>query len=486
MSVKLTYWTCRRGTSGCPIKAEPRLKPITPAADRAISHQPRRALILNVMALIAPLLLVGLTTEPAYAGADYVLGVQDKVRVKVVEWRASLDEVFEWVALNNEYTIGKSGRVSLPLVGEIPAAGLSTSDLAKTIGQRLRARIGLVGMPDVSVELVQYRPFYILGQVERPGEYPFRPELTVLRAVSIAGGMKRATELSLTRSITAMGEIQLHALEMNSLLARRARLQAELKGVDEISFPRPLLEQADIASIALLMQQEQLILKARREALDTQLQAYEELKAYLRGEVQSLEAQIKTLDKQADLFKQEHDNVSSLVSRGLAVASRQLELERAMASMEGDRLRLETNLMKAQQDISRTDIATLDLKNKRATEVTLELRQTQAKMEETAQKSETAERLLREAEVSTARLFSRGRHESQALPAYTIVRQTGDETRSIVATETTLVVPGDTIKVEFPEESGTLPGVPPESSAVQGSSVRGGHRTATASRATSE
>lgn len=408
------------------------------------------AWFLQLICLVALQLALLSVCTAVSASSDYLLGTQDKVRLRVFEWRPSRDEVFEWAALNTEYTIDAAGNISLPLLGDVPATGMTTTDLATRISEQLRQRIGLVGQPDVSVEVIQFRPFYIVGQVEKPGEYPFRPGLTVLRAVSIAGGLQRATELSLRRSISTLGEIQLHALETNGLLARRARLEAELRGLDAIEFPRALAERAHMASISMLMQQENLIFDSRREALNTQLQAYKQLKIFLEKEVDSLDAQIKILDKQTALFKQEHDGVSSLVSRGLAVTSRQLDLERAMASMEGDRLRLETNLMKIRQDISRTDISVLELRNRRATEVTLELRQTQSKLEEVGQKSETAEKLLHEDQSTSARLMSQRGPGGAPQPNYTIVRHIGGEARNLLATETSLVEPGDTVKVEFP------------------------------------
>lgn len=435
----------------------------SPAAN--VSRRPSLPHLLRLVALL--LLFPLLYSTAASASGDYLLGVQDKLRIRVYEWRPSRDEVFEWLALNNEYTVNAAGRISLPLVGEVTATGIRTSDLAKSISERLKARIGLVSNPDVSVEIVQFRPFYIVGQVEKPGEYPYRPGLTVLRAVSVAGGLQRARELTLTRSISTMGELQLHALETNSLLARRARLEAELKGLEEIEFPRTLTERAHMTSISILMQQERLIYKSRREALKTQLQAYEQLKIYLEQEVESLNSQIKAQDKQAALLKQEHGGVSSLVSRGLAVTSRQLELERAMAAMEGDRLRLETNLMKARQDISRTDISVLELKNKYATEATLDLRQTQSKLEEVRQKADTAEKLLQETQTSTARLMSQRGPNGAPVPIYTIIRHSGEEAITIAATEASVVDPGDTVKVEFPVEEQMAAEDSPEPSVAQ-------------------
>jgi len=100
---------------------------------------------------------------------EYRLGIQDKVRIKVFEWRAPQEAVHEWTAMNGEFIVGASGAVSLPLIGEVPAAGLRPGELAATIGEQLRTRVGLLQTPSASVEIVQFRPFYILGKVDRPG-----------------------------------------------------------------------------------------------------------------------------------------------------------------------------------------------------------------------------------------------------------------------------------------------------------------------------
>ena len=59
------------------------------------------------------------------------------MRIKVFEWRPSKDEMFEWAAFNSEYTVGATGKLSLPLIGDVPAAGMSTADLAQSIAERL-------------------------------------------------------------------------------------------------------------------------------------------------------------------------------------------------------------------------------------------------------------------------------------------------------------------------------------------------------------
>ena len=165
------------------------------------------------------------------AAEQYLLGPQDQVRLKIYEWRASRDIIFEWTALNDPFTVGADGTLSLPFVGTIQAEGRRMA-LAGTIAQRLVQQMGLGQAPDVAVEVVQFRPFYILGHVMQPGEFPYRPGLNVLEAVTIAGGLRPATTaMPLEREVIAgQGEVDVLGLSSVSLLARKARLKAELSG----------------------------------------------------------------------------------------------------------------------------------------------------------------------------------------------------------------------------------------------------------------
>ncbi|MDR7114995.1 polysaccharide biosynthesis/export family protein [Caulobacter sp. BE254] len=107
---------------------------------------------------------------------EYRLGVADKVRVNV----------FGEEALTGEFLVGGGGKVSLPLIGEVQAAGLTISQFQQEISNELRK--GYIKEPRVSAEVLTYRPFYILGEVNKPGEYPYTNNLTVLNAVATAEG----------------------------------------------------------------------------------------------------------------------------------------------------------------------------------------------------------------------------------------------------------------------------------------------------------
>jgi protein involved in polysaccharide export with SLBB domain len=413
------------------------------------------------------------------APADYKLGPQDRLRVKVFEWRPSRGEVFEWTALNDEYTIGAGGTVSLPLIGELAAEGLGTDELARAIADTLQTKVGLVQRPDAAVEVVQFRPFYIVGQVEKPGEYPFRPAMTVLQAVSIAGGFPRITDpgqLRLEReTITSRGALRILDLDANALAARLARLKTEQAGADSIDFPQPLLASRADPTIGPLLAQEQSIFEMRREALRTQVESLDQLKSFLEKEVESLKGQVEVEDRQLGLVRRELQSVGTLVDKGLAVAPRQLALERTVAQIEGDRLRVATQLLRAKQDISKTELTVLEQRNKFHNDVVVEIRLTQAKIDENTEQTRTAESLAYESEVTAPEFMAQRMRDQKLKPIFTILRRIGDRSIEMTVADNASMEPGDTIRVELPrgERAPLQVGTPPSTTRPQSRAPEG-------------
>jgi polysaccharide export outer membrane protein len=89
--------------------------------------------------------------------------------------------------LTGEFRVNDSGNIALPLVGAVHAAGLTPGALETTVGAALR-RGNLVHHPSVAVEVIAYRPVYVLGEVNKPGQYTYQPGMTVVTAVAVAGG----------------------------------------------------------------------------------------------------------------------------------------------------------------------------------------------------------------------------------------------------------------------------------------------------------
>ena len=134
----------------------------------------------------------------AYAAASerpYVLDAGDKLRVVV----------FGQDGISNTYLVDAGGNVSLPLIGSIAARGITTQQLSLRIAARLKQ--GYVRDPHVTVEVEAYRPFFILGEVTTPGQYPYIADMTVEKAVAIAGGFApRAYKDKVELTRTAPGE----------------------------------------------------------------------------------------------------------------------------------------------------------------------------------------------------------------------------------------------------------------------------------------
>ena len=398
-----------------------------------------------VAALSAALFFLGAGNAQS---EEYKLGPQDKVRLRVDERHSATNEVFEWQALSGEYFVGAAGEMSLPLIGKLNAAGLTTDQLSEAIGAQVRDRTGLTTAPVVAAELIQYRPFFIVGTVEKAGEYPFRPGLTVLQAVAIAGGIRKSLA-SGREIITQKGELAQLSQLFDSLRVRKARLNAELDNSEVLVLPPDLDKRKNQSLIKNVIEQETAILRARQKALSSEVEALMGLKDFLAKEVSSIEEQIKQQDKERRMVREESANISSLVEKGLVVSPQRLALERTVSQLEGERLRLETLLLKARQENSRTDISILEARNKWATDVATLLRETEDKLSETQLKLNTGRTLLAEAGESVTSAAGPKR-PSAAYPRYTLVRQIDGKTSEFEVSEAGSVQPGNSIKVELP------------------------------------
>ena len=113
---------------------------------------------------------------PSIAAGTYKLGSGDLVKITV----------FNQQDLSGEYTISGAGNISFPLIGDIPAKDLTLKQLEEAIINKLRPDY-LIN-PRVSVQVMNFRPFYILGEVKSPQSYPFVDGMSYLNAVAIAGG----------------------------------------------------------------------------------------------------------------------------------------------------------------------------------------------------------------------------------------------------------------------------------------------------------
>jgi polysaccharide export outer membrane protein len=112
-------------------------------------------------------------------GDSNKLGPNDRLRITV----------FGQPTLTGEYTLDGNGVLAFPLIGNVPANGSTTSELQQKIAAKLNPEY-LIN-PSVSAEIVNRRPFYVIGEVQKPGNYPYVTDMTAVNAIAMAGGFTR-------------------------------------------------------------------------------------------------------------------------------------------------------------------------------------------------------------------------------------------------------------------------------------------------------
>ena len=162
------------------------------------------ALLLLLLPLAACAPGAGLPKLPPAPSGPYRLGAGDKLRMLTVADPA----------LDGDFRISGAGDIELPLLGRFHAAGFTASGLARALEYALKAA-GLERAPSVAVEVLRYRPVFVLGEVHKPGAFPYQPGMTVLTAVAEAGGFTY-------RAVTGYAEV-VRSRHGGALTARAGR-----------------------------------------------------------------------------------------------------------------------------------------------------------------------------------------------------------------------------------------------------------------------
>jgi protein involved in polysaccharide export with SLBB domain len=391
------------------------------------------AAALSLVAMLAAL-------PTAAVAADYKLGVSDRVKIKIQEWPD----------LTGEYTITPDGAVSLPMIGDIDAVGLRLNELGQQISNHLKQRSGGTDQVLTAVEVVQYRPFAIMGDVQKPGQYPFRPGLTVLEAISMASGYYRP-ELGLVRLgrdvAIASGEINTQNIKLNRLLVHEARLSAALSGREDFPLPSELSKLKDNPEILAVVESEQAALALTNKMKQHEHAAFESIKSLYQNEISSLQGQVQALSEEKESIGTQLNQLRSMATRGLALSPTLFALERSFAQVSNEQMSTQTAIVRANESITHSEQRITELQQERSRLDSKDLQQTRDLIAETRAKIETATLLFHEAQTSAPAEARALLSQDGDRPRFAILRKDGETIRQIVADETTLVAPDDVIKV---------------------------------------
>jgi hypothetical protein len=397
---------------------------------------------MNIKLSCAVCLFVVFTTGRAPC-AEYTLGPDDNLTVKV----------YEWPDISGDYRVSADGKISFPLIGDVPAAQLTVNQLSKKLEEMLGQQARLKDAPSVAVQVKEYRPFFISGDVQKPGAYPFRPGLTVLQAVSVAGGFFRFTDPGLLRlerdAIIHRGELSILTEKLAALTARNARLTAQRAGASEISFPNDASFNQSDPQIAAMVSRETALFHTQKADLDKQLASLTNLQNLYSGEIQSLQAQIESEKKQGDSVQKEVDELRGLAARGLTSNPRLFLVERASAEIEATERNLQAVIMRARQSIAQAGQQGEDLKIKFRERVNSESDQVNADIRDTRLRMKTTTQLAEEAEETAPLAIARRLRNTGSTPKFKVSRRASDGTEEkIDAEDSYQIEPGDVVLVD--------------------------------------
>jgi len=396
--------------------------------------------------------------------ADYRLAAQTKIHVSIIQWNPSKGEYQRWEALSGDFLVSDQGTIGLPVVGSLDVGGRTSTEVAAQISAALHDKMGLISPPDVSVEIAQYPSIYVVGAVTTPGAYQFRPDLTVLQAVAVAGGRYRPPlEKAGQSDISLLGELNTIRTGKLRHVGRIARLQAELAGDEQISFPAELTGNDDRDLVNEVMTMERTLFTARANEMARQVDKLAELRDMYTNELDIMAAKSKDSGQEITQTEAEVAKITKLAEQGIVTSSRWSELRRVLGQMRSEHAQGDIEAMRARQSLSESARQEFAIQDQHQTEVATQLRDAQSELAELKSREYTIRRLLQADSTIVLKEAPVGGSDLK----FVIVRQDQQNSDELDASESTKLVPGDVLKVQvgavLPGDPAALPGDPKES-----------------------
>lgn len=392
--------------------------------------------LLHTLVLATALLAPQLSASATAQDQSYKIASGDILQVTV----------YGDPGLSGEFSVGVDGAIGYPLLGSVPVADRSLLDIGKELGSALAQHIpGL----SVSVSVKQYAPVFIIGDVQKPGKYDYRPGMIALELFALSGGLTTPNDRNDTAGaqlVAARAEYADTALDVFSNQVRRARLEAELA---DKPFEFVLPVETDPQDVA----DRQKIIDTERRYFDLRIEVLKRAEASLQTQRRNYLLEVKTLEESAklrggelDLLQQSLDAATKLVERGLTSQANLREAQRQLSSMRRDVLEFGSFLARAKQNENAIQQQLDALVDQRRNDAAKELRDIVANMPR--QQKKLAYLLQRMAEISAA--AQRAETRDQAVKVvFSVVRAGNGGYTDTVLAEHDPIRTGDILKVDL-------------------------------------
>ena len=308
------------------------------------AHCAERAGMLG-RAAAAVVLAAAFLLGAARAG-DYRLAAGDSIAVMV----------FGQPQMSAKLVVDDAGNVVVPFVGPLRVADLSVAQCQELIRKRLAD--GFLKNPLVSVGVAALRPIYILGDVRKPGAYPFPYGSTVESAVALAGGFGipgTLRDAAAADFLAAQERLRQLASENLALRVREARLEAQRDGKASFAVP-DLPTDTGKERLAKLLADQQAVLTSETGMLETEIRLLNDQKPRLEQQIAAVGRQIASGQKQLEFVKGEEQRSSNLLKQGLGVRGTEVQMRLDEANVENNLWGLNAQLSRSQLDLGNLDL----------------------------------------------------------------------------------------------------------------------------------
>ena len=344
-------------------------------------------------------------------------------------------------ALSQRLAVDSDGKIVFPILGEVDAADLPLTELSRRLQDLLVTR-NVVQHADVIVSVAEYRPIYLGGDVLKPGEYRYRPEMTVRQAVALAGGydtLQNRAYLSPAEIAVARGDFGAATIEYARQRARATRLRAELDGSEILDIGDPAEQSVDQAVISEILSIEVNQLKADRQADTREKIHLQRMIEVTRDQIAALE-QVNVQQQQA--FKQQSQDATrarDLLQKGIGTIIRAEDNKRVADWSRSELLEIQVRLAQARKELEEGQRQLELFDEDRNTKLLEALRDAVADAGKARHQLDAARERL-EGGTSTAR-------QTSVSPTVTIRRNAKGTSMQIAADLDTTLQSGDTVEI---------------------------------------
>ncbi|NOU06748.1 MAG: hypothetical protein HOO99_11265 [Hyphomicrobiaceae bacterium] len=231
--------------------------------------------------------------------------------------------------LSGDYRVNDDQTISVPVVGRMSIARLDAAALELALADRVSRLTGREAY--VTVEVAEYRPVFVSGYVSRPGTAPWKPGLTVLQAITIAGGDFRS---SASGGDNFSLRVQRAVDDQKRIFAQVARLEAERAGATKIAIPERLVARVGTQQAKELIDAQNSVFASRRSASDAQIAGLERAIDLTKTEFEGMSSQKKRLAEQLDARRGQLARLKSVYDKGLLRNDRLVDEQIKMADLE--------------------------------------------------------------------------------------------------------------------------------------------------------